>query len=297
MKESETIEEYSNKLLNLENHLRLLGSTFNDSRIVEKILVTVPERFEATITTLENTKDLSKITVADLLRSFQAQEQRLGRRPLKNYWILGLSSNDSEDNDFNPGDPDKDESVKTESSIFDFTFDSEDFSLIVDTDTLQCDDLIKISHACELVEIRCFSELRSRLENVTSRSKVVDMAQSELKAMQVGRPQSVNDRVEAAVEKELRSYRERLESKGERGAMLLNILTKYSEAFFAEVDDKSQAMTTKELSGGERIHHIFQSIFVKSLKRQIARLLDPSLQCLRFVYDELLRQRIGVCIS
>ncbi|XP_027774612.1 dynamin-related protein 3B-like isoform X4 [Solanum pennellii] len=131
-----------------------------------------------------------------------------------------------------------------------------------------------------------------------------------------------------AAEKELRAYGEALESKGERGAMLLNILTKYSEAFSSEVDGKSQAMTTKELSGGARIHHIFQSIFVKSLeevdpcedlsdediriaihnatgprnalfvpevpfevlvRRQIARLLDPSLQCLRFVYDELIK--------
>lgn len=131
-----------------------------------------------------------------------------------------------------------------------------------------------------------------------------------------------------AVEKELRANGEALESKGERGAMLLNILTKYSEAFSSEVDGKSQAMTTKELSGGARIHHVFQSIFVKSLeevdpcedlsdediriaihnatgprnalfvpevpfevlvRRQIARLLDPSLQCLRFVYDELIK--------
>ncbi|KAH0644627.1 hypothetical protein KY284_032511 [Solanum tuberosum] len=56
--------------------VRLLGSVFNDSCIVEKILVTVPERFEATITTLENTKDLSKITFAKLLNALQAQEQR-----------------------------------------------------------------------------------------------------------------------------------------------------------------------------------------------------------------------------
>ncbi|XP_070021144.1 dynamin-related protein 3A-like isoform X2 [Nicotiana sylvestris] len=131
-----------------------------------------------------------------------------------------------------------------------------------------------------------------------------------------------------AVEKELRTYGEALESNAERGAMLLNVLTKYSEAFSAVVDGKSEAMTTKELSGGARIHHIFQSIFVKSLeevdpcedlsdediriaihnatgprnalfvpevpfevlvRRQIARLLDPSLQCLRFVYDELIK--------
>lgn len=76
MKESETINEYSDGLLNIANRVRLLGSTFNDSRIVEKILVIVPERFEATVTTLENSKDLSKITLAELLSVFQALEQR-----------------------------------------------------------------------------------------------------------------------------------------------------------------------------------------------------------------------------
>ncbi|XP_016555844.1 uncharacterized protein LOC107855356 [Capsicum annuum] len=75
MKESETIKEYSVRLLNLTNRIRLLGSTLNDSRIIEKILVTTPERFEATLTTLENTKDLSKITLAELLSAFQVQEQ------------------------------------------------------------------------------------------------------------------------------------------------------------------------------------------------------------------------------
>ena len=39
-------------------------------------MVTVRERFKATITTLEKTKDLSKITFAELLNALQAQEQR-----------------------------------------------------------------------------------------------------------------------------------------------------------------------------------------------------------------------------
>ncbi|KAG5232911.1 Retrovirus-related polyprotein from transposon [Salix suchowensis] len=72
MKESETIKMYSDKLLGIANKIRLLGSDFSDSRIVEKLLVTVPERYEATITTLENTKDLSKISLAELLNSLQA---------------------------------------------------------------------------------------------------------------------------------------------------------------------------------------------------------------------------------
>ena len=49
MQESVTIEEYSNKLLGIANKIKLLGSDFADSRIVKKILVTVPERYEASI--------------------------------------------------------------------------------------------------------------------------------------------------------------------------------------------------------------------------------------------------------
>ncbi|XP_052204065.1 uncharacterized protein LOC127809339 [Diospyros lotus] len=76
MKDSEMIKDYSDRLLSIANKVRLLGFDFTDSRIVEKILVTVPKRYEATITTLENTKDLSKISLAELINALQPQEQR-----------------------------------------------------------------------------------------------------------------------------------------------------------------------------------------------------------------------------
>jgi len=56
MKESETIKEYFDKLLSIANKVRLFGTG-----IAEKILVTVPERYEASLASLENTKDLCKI--------------------------------------------------------------------------------------------------------------------------------------------------------------------------------------------------------------------------------------------
>jgi hypothetical protein len=76
MKESGTIKEYSNRLLGIVNKVRLLGKSFTDSTIVEKILVTVPKKYEASISILENTKDLSKITLAERLNALQVQEQR-----------------------------------------------------------------------------------------------------------------------------------------------------------------------------------------------------------------------------
>ena len=79
-KEFELVKEYSDRLLSIANKVRLLGSMLNDSRIVEKLSVTVPKKFEATITTLENTKDLSKISLTELLNALQAQEQRRSMR-------------------------------------------------------------------------------------------------------------------------------------------------------------------------------------------------------------------------
>ncbi|KOM37032.1 hypothetical protein LR48_Vigan03g041300 [Vigna angularis] len=70
MKESDTIKEYSDKLLGIANKIKLLGSNFADSRIVEKILVIVPERYEASIASLENTKDFSKITLVEVIHVF-----------------------------------------------------------------------------------------------------------------------------------------------------------------------------------------------------------------------------------
>ena len=72
MKKTESIKEYSDRLLNIASRVRLLGSSLSESRIVEKILVTMPEKFKATITSLENTKDMSKITLAELLNALLA---------------------------------------------------------------------------------------------------------------------------------------------------------------------------------------------------------------------------------
>jgi hypothetical protein len=61
-------------LLAIVNKVRLLGTIITGSRIVEKIIATMPKRYEASITTLENTKYMSEITSEELLTAMQAQE-------------------------------------------------------------------------------------------------------------------------------------------------------------------------------------------------------------------------------
>uniref|UniRef100_A0A453GCE2 Dynamin stalk domain-containing protein n=1 Tax=Aegilops tauschii subsp. strangulata TaxID=200361 RepID=A0A453GCE2_AEGTS len=69
-----------------------------------------------------------------------------------------------------------------------------------------------------------------------------------------------------AIAKEHAFYGDPVESKAGQGAKLLNILAKYCDAFSSMVEGKNEDISTIELSGGARIHYIFQSIFVKSLE-------------------------------
>ena len=69
IKKYETIKKYSDRLLGIVNRVRFPGITFIYSRIVEKILVTILEKYKALITTMKNTKDLLKITLAKLLNA------------------------------------------------------------------------------------------------------------------------------------------------------------------------------------------------------------------------------------
>ncbi|XP_031281900.1 uncharacterized protein LOC116140401 [Pistacia vera] len=76
MKESEKVKEYVDRLMSAINKIRLLGVELTDIRVVEKAIVSLPERFESKISSLEDSKDMSQITLTELVHALQAQEQR-----------------------------------------------------------------------------------------------------------------------------------------------------------------------------------------------------------------------------
>jgi len=76
MKETETIKEYFDRLLIVVNKIRLLREDLPDRKIVEKVFVSLPERFEAKVSSLEDSRDLTKISLTELMNSLQTQEQR-----------------------------------------------------------------------------------------------------------------------------------------------------------------------------------------------------------------------------
>ena len=62
MKDYEVLKEFSDRLLKVVNQIRILGEDLSDRRVVEKVLISLPERFEAKISSLEESKDLNQIS-------------------------------------------------------------------------------------------------------------------------------------------------------------------------------------------------------------------------------------------
>ena len=76
MKDSEVLKEFTDRLLKVVNQIRILGEDLSDKRVVEKVLISLPERFEAKISSLEESRDLNQISLAELINALQATEQR-----------------------------------------------------------------------------------------------------------------------------------------------------------------------------------------------------------------------------
>ena len=75
-KDSENVKEYLDRLLSIVIKVRMFGNKLPDSRVIDTLLVTLPEKFEPTIASIENMKDLSRITLEGLQNALHVHEQR-----------------------------------------------------------------------------------------------------------------------------------------------------------------------------------------------------------------------------
>ncbi|GLU17722.1 hypothetical protein SLE2022_340780 [Rubroshorea leprosula] len=80
MKDTETVKEFSDRLTKVVNKIRLQGEELSDKAVVEKVLVSLPEKFEHKISSLEDSKDLSQFSLTELVNALQAVEQRKALR-------------------------------------------------------------------------------------------------------------------------------------------------------------------------------------------------------------------------
>ena len=74
MEEDETFDDFYAKLKDIVNSAFNLGESIAESKIVRKILRSLPERFHAEITTIEEVKDIDQIPLIELVRNLQTYE-------------------------------------------------------------------------------------------------------------------------------------------------------------------------------------------------------------------------------
>eukprot|EP00257_Ricinus_communis_P023801 XP_015583886.1 uncharacterized protein LOC107262454 [Ricinus communis] len=80
MKEGETIVEYFSRVMMVANNMHNNGETMQDTQIVEKILRTLTERFNYIVVSVEESKDISCLTVDELQSSLIVHEQKFRRK-------------------------------------------------------------------------------------------------------------------------------------------------------------------------------------------------------------------------
>ena len=79
MKESDTIDSFFTQVIGLITQIRSHGEILEERRIVEKILRSLPSRFEAVVVAIEETKDLSQFSMDEHHTPLVSHEHRLNK--------------------------------------------------------------------------------------------------------------------------------------------------------------------------------------------------------------------------
>jgi len=77
MKDFESIKEFFLIVSKIVNQIRGYGDQIGEKKVVEKILRSLPSKFDHAAVAIEEPKDLSKITMFDLSGSLEAHEERI----------------------------------------------------------------------------------------------------------------------------------------------------------------------------------------------------------------------------
>ena len=79
MKEDESFDKFYAKLKDIVNLAFNLGETILEPKIVRKVFRSLPERFHAKIMAIEESKDINKIPLTELVGNLQIYELALTR--------------------------------------------------------------------------------------------------------------------------------------------------------------------------------------------------------------------------
>jgi hypothetical protein len=79
MKESDSVDSFMTKVMGIVNQLNIYGEKIGDQRVVERVLRSLPHKFESKVSAIEEAKDLSTLSIDELTGSLLSFESRLNR--------------------------------------------------------------------------------------------------------------------------------------------------------------------------------------------------------------------------
>lgn len=77
MSSSETVDQYFTRVINIVNKMRVYGEDIQDSKVVEKILRTMPMKYDHVVTTILESHDTDTLSVAELQGSIESHVNRI----------------------------------------------------------------------------------------------------------------------------------------------------------------------------------------------------------------------------
>ena len=104
MEDDESFNEFYTKLKDIVNSTFNLGETIPEPKIVRKMLRSLPKRFHAKITAIEESKDINKIHLTELVGNLQTYElglTRIGKSSKSKSMTLKAKSSDTDESSDN----------------------------------------------------------------------------------------------------------------------------------------------------------------------------------------------------
>ena len=104
MKEDESFDEFYAKFKDIVNSTFNLGETIPEPKIVRKVFRSLPKRFHAKITAIEESKDIDKILLTELVGILQTYElglTRIGKSSKSKSMALTAKSSDTDESSDN----------------------------------------------------------------------------------------------------------------------------------------------------------------------------------------------------
>ncbi|XP_038725523.1 uncharacterized protein LOC120016692 [Tripterygium wilfordii] len=80
MLETECAQDFYTRAIDMVNQMRTLGEDVGDQKVVQKLLISLPERYNVVVAAIEESKDLSILKPEELMGSLEAHEHRRLRR-------------------------------------------------------------------------------------------------------------------------------------------------------------------------------------------------------------------------